>query len=204
MSNSLPSPASLSERLRPKIAIVLQPIARGLLKLHITANVLTFLGLLLAVGVGLAAANGQMLLAGILMLLSGPMDALDGAVARQSGSANNKFGAFFDSTTDRSAEGFVLLGLSIFGLSISDPRVVLLAFIAFWGSVLVSYTRARAEGLGIECKVGLFTRLERFILVSLLLVLNQILIGLIVLAVLTHLTALQRIVFVYRATRTHD
>lgn len=200
MTNSLPRSTSLSERLRPKIAVILQPIARGLLRLHITANVLTFLGLLLAVGVGLAAANGQMLFAGILMLLSGPLDALDGAVARQSGSATNKFGAFFDSTCDRYAEGFVLLGLSIFGLSIIDQRLVILAFIAFWGSLLISYTRARAEGLGIDCKVGLLTRMERFILVSVMLIFNQILIGLIVLAILTHITALQRIVFVYRAT----
>jgi CDP-diacylglycerol--glycerol-3-phosphate 3-phosphatidyltransferase len=199
LSNSLPRSASLSERLRPKIAVILQPIARGLLKLRITANVLTFLGLLLAAGVGLAAANGQMLFAGILMLLSGPMDALDGAVARQSGNVN-KFGAFFDSTCDRYAEGFVLLGLSIFGLSINDQRFVILSFIAFWGSLLISYTRARAEGLGIDCKVGLFTRMERFMVISIMLIFNQILIGLIVLAVLTHITAVQRIVFVYRAT----
>jgi len=203
LSDSVSRSASLSEKLRPAVAVFLQPIARTLLKFHITANVLTFAGLLLAVGVGIAAANGQMLLGGILMLLSGPMDALDGAVARQSGSMTNKFGAFFDSTTDRYAEGFVLLGLSIYGLAITDQRLVLLSFIAFWGSVLISYTRARAEGLGIECKIGLFTRMERFILVSLMLLFNQVLIGLIILAVLTHFTALQRIVFVYRATRPH-
>ncbi len=201
MSNSsTPRPASFSESLRPKVAVILNPIARGLIKLHLTADVLTFAGLLLAVAVGIAAANGQMLLAGILMLLSGPMDALDGAVARQSGSVNNKFGAFFDSTTDRYAEGFVLLGLSIYGLSINDQRIVLLSFIALWGSILISYTRARAEGLGIECKIGLFTRMERFVVVSAMLVLNQILIGLIILAIFTHFTSLQRVVFVYRAT----
>ncbi len=199
MSNSTDRSASLSDRLRPKVAIVLQPIARSLVKLHITANVLTFVGLLLAVGVGVAVMNGQMLLGGILMLLSGPMDALDGAVARQSGIPNS-FGAFFDSTCDRYAEGFVLVGLSIYGLAINDPRVVLLAFVAFWGSLLISYTRARAEGLGIECKVGLFTRLERFILISAMLILNQVLIGLIILAILTHTTAVQRIVHVWHAT----
>jgi CDP-diacylglycerol---glycerol-3-phosphate 3-phosphatidyltransferase len=202
LSNPTYRSASLSERLRPKVAIILQPIARALLKLHITANILTFIGLLLAVGVGVAVMNGQMLLGGVLMLLSGPMDALDGAVARQSGNQNS-FGAFFDSTCDRYAEGFVLLGLSIYGLAIDDQRLVLLAFVAFWGSLLISYTRARAEGLGIECKVGLFTRMERFILISAMLILNQILIGLIILAVLTHITAVQRIVHVWRASHAH-
>lgn len=200
MSKSTDRSAALSEKLRPKVAIILQPIARGLLKLHLTPNVLTCLGLLLAVGVGIAAMNGQMLLAGILMLLSGPMDAIDGAVARQSG-RQTSFGAFFDSTCDRYAEGFVLLGLSIYGLAINDQRIVLLAFVAVWGSLLISYTRARAEGLGIECKVGLFTRLERVILISAMLILNQVLIGLIVLAILTHVTAIERIVHVWRATR---
>ena len=199
MSNSTYRSASLSERLRPKIAIFLQPVARGLLKRHITANVLTFFGLLLAVGVGIAVANGWLLPGGILMLLSGLLDALDGAVARQSGNQNS-FGAFFDSTCDRYAEGFVLLGLSIYGLAINDQRVVVLAFVAFWGSLLISYTRARAEGLGIECKVGLFTRLERFVLISAMLILNQVLIGLIILAILTHLTAVQRSVHIWRAT----
>src|SRR5512135_621051 len=202
LSNSTSRPTSLSERLRPAIAFILEPIARSLLKLHLTADAVTLAGLVLAVGVGVAAANGQLLLSGILMLLSGPMDALDGAVARLSGSTHNKFGAFFDSTCDRYAEGFVLLGLALYAGSVNDQRLVLLAFVALWGSLLISYTRARAEGLGIECKVGLFTRMERFVLISLMLVLNQILVGLIILAVLTHITALQRIVFVYRATRS--
>ncbi len=198
MSNSTYRSVSLSEKLRPRIAAILQPIGRGLVKLHITANVLTFFGLLLAVGVGVTVMNGQLLLGGILMLLSGLMDALDGAVARQSG-IQNRFGAFFDSTSDRYAEGFVLLGLSIYGWTLNDQRIVLLAFVAFWGSLLISYTRARAEGLGIECKIGLFTRLERFMLISAMLIFNQVLIGLIVLAVLTHVTALQRSVHVWRA-----
>lgn len=202
MSNSTSRPTSLSERLRPAVAFILEPIARSLLKLHITADAVTLAGLVLAGGVGVAAANGQMLLAGILMLLSGPMDALDGAVARLAGSTYNKFGAFFDSTCDRYAEGFVLLGLALYAGSVNDQRLMLLAFVALWGSLLISYTRARAEGLGIECKVGLFTRMERFVLISLMLVLNQLLVGLIILAVLTHVTALQRIVFVYRATRS--
>lgn len=200
MNDSTSHSVSLSEKLRPAIAVFLQPIARGLLRLGITANILTLLGLLLAMGVGIVTANGQMLLGGILMLLAGPMDALDGAVARQSG-IQNKFGAFLDSTCDRYAEGFVLVGLSIYGLNVNDPRLVLLSFIAFWGSVLISYTRARAEGLGIECKIGLFTRLERFLLISGMLLLDQVLIGLIILAVLTHVTAIQRIVFVWRAAQ---
>jgi CDP-diacylglycerol--glycerol-3-phosphate 3-phosphatidyltransferase len=201
LDNSSSQPISFTDRLRPAAAVVLQPIARGLMRLGFTANALTLLGLLLAVSVGLAAALGSIVLAGFLMLLSGPMDALDGTLARLS-DTKNKFGAFFDSTADRYAEGFVLIGLSIYGLSLHDNQIVLLSFVAFWGSVMVSYTRARAEGLGLECKVGLFTRMERFVLVTAMLILNQVLPGLILLAALTHITALQRVFHIWHATRT--
>lgn len=193
-------PHSFSESLRPKVAGLLQPIAHACLRLGITANMLTVGGMALMAVVGVLLANGQFLLGGLLVLLSAPLDALDGTVARLSGVAG-KFGAFLDSTSDRYAEGFILIGLSIYGLSIGDDWIVVLAFAAFWGSVLVSYARARAEGLGVDCKVGLFTRLERFILIIAMLFTGWIRPGLVVMTILAHVTVWQRLQHVRRVMR---
>jgi len=92
--------------------------------------------------------------------------------------------------------------LLIYGLTRRDDWIVVLSFVAMWGSFVVSYTRARAEGLGYECKIGLLTRFERFILIIAMLLTGWILPGLIVLAVLTHVTAVQRILYVRGVTRT--
>ncbi|MBI5567187.1 MAG: CDP-alcohol phosphatidyltransferase family protein [Chloroflexi bacterium] len=196
-----PKPQSFSDSLRPKVAGILQPIGRGLLRLGVSADAITLAGTLLMAVVGGLLANGQFLLGGVLVILSAPLDALDGTVARLAG-VTGKFGAFLDSTSDRYAEGFILIGLSIYGLTRRDDAIVILSFLAMWGSFAVSYTRARAEGLGYECKVGLLTRFERFILIIAMLLTGWILPGLIALAALTHVTALQRIIYVRRVMRT--
>jgi CDP-diacylglycerol---glycerol-3-phosphate 3-phosphatidyltransferase len=201
MSEQVPESHSFSERFRPKVAGLLQPIGRGLIRLGISANALTLGGTLLMAIVGVLLANGQFLIGGGLLILSAPLDALDGTVARLAGTAG-KFGAFLDSTSDRYAEGFILIGLLIYGLTRRDDWIAVSAFAAMWGSFAVSYTRARAEGLGYECKIGLLTRLERLLLICVMLLTGWILPGLIALAVLTHVTALQRILFVRRAMRT--
>jgi CDP-diacylglycerol---glycerol-3-phosphate 3-phosphatidyltransferase len=198
MSEQVPKPESFSESLRPKVADVLQPIGRGLIRLGISANAITLGGTLLMAIVGVLLANGQFLIGGVLVILSAPLDALDGTVARLAGMAD-KFGAFLDSTSDRYAEGFILIGLLIYGLTRREDWIVVLSFVAMWGSFAVSYTRARAEGLGYACKIGLLTRLERLLLISAMLLTGWILPGLIALAALTHVTAVQRILFVRRA-----
>lgn len=195
MTDQVPKPQSFSDSLRPKVAGLLQPIGRWLIRLGLSADAITVAGTLLMAVVGALLANGQFLWGGVLVLLSAPLDALDGTVARLAG-VTSKFGAFLDSTSDRYAEGFILIGLSIYGLARRDDAIVILAFIAMWGSFAVSYTRARAEGLGYDCKVGLFTRFERFVLIIVMLLTGWILPGLAALAVLTHITALQRIVYV--------
>jgi len=116
----------------------------------------------------------------------------------------NKFGAFLDSTLDRYSDSFVLFGILIYA---GDRGLVLetrLVFITLVGSLLVSYTRARAEGLGIDCKVGLLTRLERFLIVTFMLIAGQITVGLVVLAALTHLTVVQRMIHVWLSMRHID
>ncbi len=200
MSEQTPKPQSLSDSLRPKVAGILQPIGRGLIRMGITANAITIAGTLLMAVVGVLLASGQFLLGGLLVIASAPLDALDGTVARLSG-VKSKFGAFLDSTSDRYADGFILLGLMLYGLNQRQDWMVILAFVAVWGSLLVSYTRARAEGLDLECKIGLLTRMERFIIIVVMLIFNLILPGLIVLAVLTHVTAFQRIWYVRRVMR---
>ena len=204
MSERPPKPASFSESLRPKAAKILQPIGRTLIRLHITANMITFFGFVLAAVAGLLAATGNLVWAGIVLLLAAPMDAFDGTVARLSGSTKSKFGAFWDSTLDRYSESLVLLGVLIYGLSRNNDWIVVLAGVTLFGSLLVSYTRSRAETLGVDCKVGVMTRLERVAVTILMLVLNPlypdlpVLIGLGLMAVFTNVTVIMRIVHVRR------
>ncbi len=204
MTDSSRKPPSFSESLRPRAAKILQPIGRSLIRLGITANGLTLLGASLALVAGLLVAAGQTVWAAVVLVLAGPMDALDGTVARLSG-VTSKFGAFLDSTSDRYSEGFVLTGVAIYGFNIRDQWIVVLAVVALWGSLLVSYTRSRAETLGVECKVGLLTRLERVVITIAMLLANPLRsdlpigIGLIVLALGSHLTTIQRVLHVRRA-----
>jgi CDP-diacylglycerol--glycerol-3-phosphate 3-phosphatidyltransferase len=203
MSEQPPKPASFSESLRPKAAKILQPIGRALIRLHITANMLTFFGVVLAAIVGVLVATGNLFWGGVFLILSAPMDALDGTVARLTGT-KSKFGAFWDSTLDRYSESLVLLGVLIYGLSKDNALIVVLAFVTVFGSILVSYARSRAETLGIDCKVGIMTRLERVVVTILMLLLNPlypdvpVLIGLGLMAIFTNVTVIMRIVHVRR------
>src|SRR5512143_1352789 len=204
MNERPPKSASFSENLRPKAVKILEPIGRALIRLHITANMLTLFGLILAAVSGVFVAAGNLFWAGVVLLLAAPMDAFDGTVARLSGSIKSKFGAFWDSTLDRYSESLVLLGVLIYGLSKNNDWIVVLACVTMFGSLLVSYTRSRAETLGIDCKVGIMTRLERVVVTILMLVLNPlypdvpILIGLGLMALFTNVTVIMRIVHVRR------
>jgi CDP-diacylglycerol--glycerol-3-phosphate 3-phosphatidyltransferase len=131
------------------------------------------------------------------MVPVGLLDAVDGALARVTDRAT-RFGAFLDSTLDRFGEIALYLGLLY--LYRGSPLETLLIYLTITGSLMVSYTRARAEGLGIECKVGWFGRFERLAVLVVGLVLEQVLIALVILAVFSNLTALQRIWHVRRVT----
>ncbi len=204
MSEQPPKPASFSESLRPKAAKILQPIGRTLIRLHITANMITFFGFVLAAVSGLLAATGNLVWAGSLLLLAAPMDAFDGTVARCPAAPRASSARFWDSTLDRYSESLVLLGVLIYGLSRNNDWIVVLAGVTIFGSLLVSYARSRAETLGVDCKVGIMTRLERVVVTILMLVLNPlypdvpVLIGLGLMAVFTNVTVIMRIVYVRR------
>ena len=180
------------------------PLARAMVTLGISANALTLGGFLLNCLAGVVAAIGLLPLAGALYLLFGSLDFLDGAVARLTGSAG-PFGAFFDSVLDRGSEAAVLVGLSYWYAANQQPLLAALCAVALSGSFLVSYARARAEGLGLDCEVGWLQRPERIVLTGIGLLLADVHplvlpIALGLLALVTSITTCQRIRHVGRLT----
>ncbi|MHB1501002.1 MAG: CDP-alcohol phosphatidyltransferase family protein [Candidatus Dormibacteria bacterium] len=156
-------------------------------------NVLTLVGLAITAGAAVLIALDLLLPAGLVMLLAGSFDILDGAVARASGKTH-RYGAFLDSTADRYGEGIVYLGLLyLFLVREHQDLAVFLIVAALLGSLLVSYVRARAQSLGYTCDVGWFARPERVVLTALGLMSNQMVIVLWILAIATNATALQRV-----------
>ncbi|PWB73842.1 MAG: hypothetical protein C3F07_08915 [Anaerolineales bacterium] len=191
------SKKTFSDYLRLWFKWVLDPLGRFFLWLGLTPNMMTMLGLLgNAVG-AYFLARGEMLTGGILVALMTPIDALDGTMARLRGEASD-WGAYVDSVSDRYSELIIYGGLLYYFLVTGDVRGGMLTFGAAAGSVLVSYVKARAEGLGYDAKVGLLTRAERYIVLAPSLVFNLVYVGLAILAVFANFTALQRIWYVRR------
>lgn len=195
--NGVRIPITLTDRLRGWFKWVLDPVARFFLKLGLTPNTMTIFGL---VGNFLGAyflSQGKMSIGGWIMLILTPIDALDGTMARMLGEPS-AFGAFVDSVSDRYAELVLFGGLMYYYVMQMNTLGAVLAFLASVGSFMVSYVRARAESNGYEAKVGLMTRVERYLVLAPLLVFNKPIIALWILAVLANFTALQRIWFVRR------
>ena len=183
---------TFSDYLRLWFKWVLDPLGSFFNRLGLTPNMMTMLGLLgNAVG-AYFLAQGNMLVGGILVLVMTPIDALDGTMARLRGESSD-FGAFVDSVSDRYSELIIYGGLLFHFLTRSEPLGGLLVFIAAAGSVLVSYVKARAESLGYGAKIGLLTRVERYLVLAPALVFNQLYLGLGIIAVFANITALQRI-----------
>jgi phosphatidylglycerophosphate synthase len=180
---------------------ITNPIVRILSKSGITPNALTLINLATNIVAAYVIATGHFLLGGILVLVSGLFDLLDGALARFT-KQTTKFGAILDSTVDRISEAATLCGLLIWYVPHEGAilRIVLI-FAVLIGSFLVSYIRARAEGLGWQCQVGLFTRAERVIVLAIGLLINQIFIALCVLAVFVFITVVQRLVYLWKQAR---
>jgi CDP-diacylglycerol--glycerol-3-phosphate 3-phosphatidyltransferase len=196
----------LSNWLRERAQGILNTLARGLGALGLTPNTLTLIGLVLMCGIGIVIALGNFALAGVLIIIAGIFDALDGSLARLTNRVT-RFGAFLDSTTDRFAEGALFLGMLYAFIQRGMMLAVYLIFFALLGSLMVSYARARAEGIGVQCKEGLLTRFERIALIVLGLLATALwgdaplVVVLGFLAIFTNLTAAQRMWWVYRATR---
>jgi CDP-diacylglycerol--glycerol-3-phosphate 3-phosphatidyltransferase len=179
------------------------PVVRLLGRLGVTPDQVTFVGLALSLGAAVAVGMGRFGLATILLLLGSVCDMLDGGLARLSGKGS-RFGAFLDSTVDRYAELGLFVGYAVYFADQGTPLDVAVVCVAAAGSILVSYARARAEGLGIDCNVGLMERPERLVVLILATALGPVVLlwALRLLAVLTHLTALQRIRHVHGRLRS--
>ena len=171
------------------------PVIRILSKSGITPNALTFINLAVNLIAAYVIARGHFLLGGALVLVAGLFDLLDGALARFTEQAT-RFGAILDSVVDRISEAAILCGLLIWYIPQEEVGLeIVLIFIVLIGSFLVSYIRARAEGLGWQCQVGLFTRAERVIVLAIGLLVNQIFIALCILVVFVFITVVQRLVY---------
>ncbi len=178
--------------------------AQTLSRTRLTATDITVAGLVLISGSVWLLASGLFLWAGLLIALASAFDMLDGALARAK-NETSRLGAFLDSTLDRYSEAVIFLGLLLYYLRTQpDSTNVTLIYVAIVGSILVSYVRARAEGLGFDCKVGLLERPERIILIVFGLLTGLMPVTLWVLAVLTHVTALQRMIHVLRQGRAEQ
>lgn len=182
---------------------IVKPLVPFLSRIRLKPNSLTLFGLAVNVIAAVAIATKHFLAGGFLILSSGLFDLLDGALARFTKQATH-FGALLDSTVDRFSEAILFLGLLVVAVRELSILQVLFTFLALTGSFLISYVRARAEGLGIECQVGFFTRPERVIVLALGLLLNQVLIALIILTGLAFITVGQRLVYVWQqASKTN-
>lgn len=181
---------------------ITSPITRFLTRHRVHPNILTASGFLISCLAAYIIAIGNMRLGGFFILLGGTFDVFDGGVARASG-RGSPFGAFFDSCLDRVAEIVISLGLLLYFIEREHEVIVAVILVALGGGLMVSYTRARAEALGIECKIGFFQRAERIVLLGFSMLVGEpvVMVVLWVLAVFSSFTAAQRIYHVYRVTR---
>ena len=199
-------------KLKPRLEMILSVVANKMVAIGITANMVTFFGLVVNLIATFYFATGRLVTGGILILFGGSFDMIDGAVARAQRNPRPS-GALLDSVIDRYSEGFLLLGALIYFYSLESLLGIILAFGAWFGSILVSYVRARAEGLQVTCKVGLMQRPERIILLGAGTLLQGALLhkypflqstGMILLCTLgiltltSHITAIHRLIFSYQ------
>src|SRR5947209_7699948 len=201
----------IQQRARHLVALLIRPLAR----LGVTPNTLTVIGLLISILTAVVIAQGYLVAGGLLVLFAGIFDMFDGAMARVLNTATT-FGAFFDSTLDRYSESIILFGMLVYALQRPDLHdifwpfaheqlwMIAVIFIAVVGSLMVSYTKARAEGLGLECKTGLLARPERGCLRAIGLLSGTSIWALALLAFFSQVTTIERIVYVWRITITNQ
>jgi CDP-diacylglycerol--glycerol-3-phosphate 3-phosphatidyltransferase len=177
----------------------LEVIGRTLNRWNISPNAVTYVGLFLTTGVAVLAALGQIRWAGVAYVVAAVCDAMDGTLARVSG-RGSRFGAFLDSTIDRFEESIVFVGLAVYYARVGGEWEIPLILVVTVASLMVSYTRARAEGLGVPCTVGFMTRPPRVVILIAGLILKQVPAALIVLAATSLFTAFHRMYYVWRTT----
>jgi CDP-diacylglycerol--glycerol-3-phosphate 3-phosphatidyltransferase len=173
------------------------PVVSLLARTGITPNALTWFGFLISLVTAVLAALGYLLAAGLVVLFGSYFDMLDGSLARKTGKVS-RFGEVLDSTLDRLSEGVLLIGL-LYWFSVEGSTLgVVLAGITLLSSLVVSYVRAKAEIMKLECQEGLFTRPERVIVLAIGLLINQVVIALGIIAAFSIFTVGQRLHHVHR------
>ena len=188
-------------RYREPVRLWIDPIGRVLYqRFHLRPNHPTIIGLGVSLLAATAFCTGRLRTAGVLLILAGLCDFFDGSLARASGQVS-AFGAFLDSVIDRYSDLVVLLGIVVLFAQMPQPRGAVVAMAGLIGSMMVSYTKARAESIGVRCTVGMMERPERMICLIAGALLDLLEPSLWVLAILSNLTAIQRIAFTWRATR---
>jgi CDP-diacylglycerol---glycerol-3-phosphate 3-phosphatidyltransferase len=188
-------------------ARVTQPLVSLLAKTKVTPNMVTWFGFIVILVAAALVALGYPLAGGLVVLLSGFFDIIDGALARGTNQVT-RFGGVLDSTLDRASEAIILLGVAamhLFNANLFNPWIILLIGITIMGSFLVSYVRARAEAAKVDCQVGIFTRAERVIILALGLLLSGLpwvlVSSLVIVAIMSIVTVIQRLVHVYNALK---
>lgn len=201
--------------LQKLIYTLINPIIKGMIKMGITPNMVTTIGFVGNVVAAFLFIHASQLTSismgfswigwgGAILLFSGLFDMMDGRLARL-GNMSTTFGAFWDSTLDRYSELFSLFGITLYLMTASGIGAGVITFLALVGSIMVSYVRARAEGLGIECKVGLMQRPERVVVTALAAIITGmtsnlwwIIGGMTLIAVLANITAFWRVAHCYK------
>ena len=204
---------SLWEGVKDGTLRLLDPVAGAFARMGVSPNALTTVGAGFNVAAAVAFASGHIMLAGWVLSITAFFDVLDGRVARLANRATT-FGAFYDSTLDRIGDGALMAGLTVFyatNTRFSSVPLMIVCLVGMIGTFVISYTRARAEALGLDAKVGFLQRPERFVLLAApqalfgLALDGKVLAGIVILlAVASWITAVQRIVFVRRLTTTEE
>ncbi|MCA9969055.1 MAG: CDP-alcohol phosphatidyltransferase family protein [Anaerolineales bacterium] len=201
---TVPEKPTLTDFLRARTKFIIDPIVTFMARYRLSPDLLTVLGVVAHVFFAWLIASGQMQLAAVAIFLIAPLDALDGALARKLGRKQGGFGAFLDSTLDRVAEIILFGGFIWYYMAQDDPLMLGVAYIAITGSLMVSYTRARAEALGMSAKVGILSRVERYVVLTFFLVIKMPHVALVIMAVFTYITVGQRMYHVWQQSVRGD
>jgi CDP-diacylglycerol--glycerol-3-phosphate 3-phosphatidyltransferase len=195
-----PQPVTLSDAMRLRFKGLLDGVGGFLNRLGLMPNTVTLAALVGNMVAAVLLAYGRFLEGGILVLIMGALDSIDGSMARLRGERSD-FGAFADSVSDRYSELAIFGGLLVYYVNRADNLMVMATFLATAGSVLVPYVRARAESVGFQSRGGLMGRFERYLVLAPSLILSAPWVGIVLIALLANLTALQRIYSVRRQAR---
>lgn len=199
-----PNRQTLTDIARARTTFVLDPVVTALARAGVSPNFLTITGMVAHLVPSWLISEGRMGLAAVALFFIAPLDAFDGALSRKIGLTQGGFGAFLDSTFDRLAEIILFTGFIFYFGRQGDTFMLFVSYLAISGSLMVSYARARAEALNRSCKVGILSRVERYVVLIFFLFINRLHIGLFILAVFAYVTVAQRIFHVWQQGWVRD